>query len=59
MTKTERKRIARQIVRQMLQGRCCPETEDVREYTDDEGEQEKLIADINAILDRLWRQLSP
>jgi hypothetical protein len=41
----------------MLHGRCCPELTDVDDITDDEQEQEMIIAEVQTILDRFGRQL--
>jgi hypothetical protein len=38
-------------------GRCCPEVSDVDDITEDEIEQEMIIEAINAVLDRLSKQL--
>jgi hypothetical protein len=57
MKKSEAKQHAAEIVLRMLSGRCCPETSDVDDITEDEAEQEMLIDAVNAVLDRLSKQL--
>jgi hypothetical protein len=57
MKKTEAKQHAAEIVWRMLSGRCCPEVSDVDDITEDEIEQEMIIEAINAVLDRLSKQL--
>lgn len=57
MNRSEAKQHAAEIVWRMLSGRCCPETSDVDDITEDEAEQEMLIDAVNALLDRLSKQL--
>lgn len=57
MNKSEAKQHARDIVWQMLGGRCCPEVSDVDDITEDPDEQEKIIEEINAVLTRLAKTL--
>jgi len=57
MKKREAKQHARKIVLAMLGGRCCPESDDVRELTTDEAEQELIIDEINRILYRLSKHI--
>jgi len=59
MTKSEAKRYAREVVSIMLHGRCCPETEDVDDITDDQSEQELIIDEITKILIRLRKLVEP
>lgn len=58
MKKSEAKQHAAEIVWRMLSGRCCPDTSDVEDITDDESEQQMLIDEINAVLDRLSKKLN-
>ena len=53
----EARQHARNVVWSMLHGRCCPELTDVDDITDDEQEQEMIIAEVQTILDRFGRQL--
>lgn len=59
MNKSEAKQHAKSIVAGMLWGRCCPETSDVSDVTDNTEHQEKIIDEINKILDRLRKSLLP
>ena len=57
MTKNEIKKHAREIVAQMLSGRCAPDSDDVRDF---EGEEEKrlIISEIENTLDRLRKTIA-
>ncbi len=57
MKKSEAKQHAKAIVCDMLWGRCCPESSDVSDITDNTEHQNQIIDEINSILDRLGKTL--
>ena len=57
MTKAEIKKHAREIVAQMLSGRCTPDSDDVRSF-DGEVEKRLIISEIEKTLDRLRKTIA-
>jgi hypothetical protein len=56
MGKRQASNHAKDVVRGMLWGRCCPDNSDVDSITDNPEEQEIIIIAVNELLDKLAKQ---
>lgn len=57
MTKAEIKKHARQIVAQMLSGRCAPDSDDVRDF-ENEDDKRLITTEIEKVLGRLLKTVA-